>query len=174
MLHVNFNVTDCQNTSNNRRFGLCDDPPPAKNPAYIDEIDGSKWIAIVCNDHHFSVLFTAIDNCIEIKRADGLMDKRCDGMLSYISDVLGRTVVFVELKTGAVIRGSWVKDAEAQLRVTISRFEDTKESDNFKTKKAYIANSTYPRYRESQMGRMDKFCDDTGYVLRIENRLVLD
>lgn len=45
------------------------------------------------NEEKFSVTFTAIDHCIETLRADGSMDKRCDGVLTY-----GTTVIFVELK----------------------------------------------------------------------------
>ena len=41
-------------------------------------------------------------------------------------------------------------------------------------KKAYIANSEKPKFRESQKRRMDEFLTDTGYVLRIENRIILD
>ena len=38
-----------RSVSNKELFGLCDDTPPARNPAYIDEADKSKWIGIVDN-----------------------------------------------------------------------------------------------------------------------------
>ena len=168
------NITACQSETNSQTFGLCDDPPPARNPAYIDEQNGSVWIAVVSNERRFRVLCTAIDNCIELRRSDGQMDKRCDCMLSYTSDALGSTIIFVELKTRTEKGAGWVKDAEGQLRASIKHFEDSTESDSFRTKRAYIANRSSPRYRETQMARMNQFYDDTGYVLRIENRLVLD
>ena len=68
----------------------------------------------------------------------------------------------------------WVKDAEGQLRSTISYFEKSENAKNYKIKKAYIANSEKPKFRESQKRRMDEFLTDTGYVLRIENRIILD
>ena len=36
------NNLECQTNSQREIFGLCDDPLPDKNPAYIDEADGAK------------------------------------------------------------------------------------------------------------------------------------
>jgi hypothetical protein len=83
-MSVEFQIAKCQTQSDKKIFGLCDDPSPAKNPAYIEETDGSRWIAVVENDYRYSAIFTAIDNCIEIKSFDGRMEKRCDGMLIQI------------------------------------------------------------------------------------------
>ena len=47
---IDFFENKCKSTSNKIEFGLCDDPPPAENPAYIDENDVSKWIGIVKNN----------------------------------------------------------------------------------------------------------------------------
>lgn len=167
-MSIDFNIVKCQTHSNKKIFGLCDDPPPAKNPAYIDEVDGAKWIAVVENEDRYAATFTAIDNCIETKREDGTMDKRCDGMLTYNS-----TVIFVELKERAASGVAWVKDAEKQLRTSISYFEATDEAEKYKDKKAYIANKEHPKSKDSQMRRMDQFFMDTGYVLRIVNRIGL-
>lgn len=92
-MSVDFKIAKCQTRSNRRIFGLCDNPSPAKDPAYIDETDGSKWIAVVENEERFPTEFTAIDNCIDIKHSDGKMEKRCDGVLTY-----NATIIFVELK----------------------------------------------------------------------------
>jgi hypothetical protein len=167
-MSIDFKVLKCQTNSNRKLFGLCDDPPPARNPAYIDENDGAKWIAVVVNNDCHAVTFTAIDNCIEIKRPDGKMDKRCDGVLSY-----GEKVIFVELKERGAIGNAWVKDAEIQLRTTIGYFEKTDDADEFIQKKAYIANSEHPKFKESQIRRMEQFLTDTGYILRVENRIIL-
>jgi hypothetical protein len=167
-MSLDFNVTKCQTHSDKKIFGLCDDPPPAVSPAYIDEVNGGKWIAVVENEDRYSATFTAIDNCIEIRRAGGTMEKRCDGVLTYNS-----TVIFVELKVRGASRNAWVIDAEKQLRATISNFETTEAAEVYSSKKAYIANSEHPKFKESQARRMDQFLTDTGYVLRIINRIVL-
>lgn len=167
-MSINFTEAKCQTNSNKKLFGLCDDPPPAVNPAYIDEADGSKWIAVVVNDDRYEVTFTAIDNCIEIRRNGGTMHKRCDGVLTYSA-----TVIFVELKARGAIGNEWVKDAEKQLRTTIGHYEATDDAEDYNSKKAYVANSEHPKFKESQARRMDQFLTDTGYVLRIENRIIL-
>ncbi len=165
---IDFSLDKCQTFSKRKLFGLCDDPPPATNPAYIDENSGEKWIAVVNNENGYNIQCTAVDHCIDIRRENGTMEKRCDCFLSY-NDV----VVFVELKQRGAIGNAWVKDAEQQLRVTISKFETTALAENYNQKKAYIANSEHPKFKESQQRRMDQFLDDTGYVLRVENRITL-
>ena len=167
-MSINFTEEKCQTNSNIKRFGLCDDPSPAINPAYIDEKDGRKWIAVVENFERYKVTFTAIDKCIEIRRSDGKMHKRCDGVLTY-----NETIIFVELKARGVLGNEWVEDAEIQLKTTIGHYEATNESENFRSKKAYAANSEHPKFKKSQTRRMDQFLTDTGYVFRIENRIIL-
>lgn len=167
-MSINFSEALCQTFSDYKIFGLCDDPPPPHKVAYIDENDGRKWIAVVVNEDRNIVTFTAIDHCIEIKRKDGKASKRCDGVLTYNS-----TVIFVELKQISGKGNDWVKDAEEQLKVTIGHFELEKESENYANKKAYVANSEHPKFKESQTRRMNKFLDDTGYVLRVENRIII-
>ena len=167
-MSINFLAPLCQTHSNKKIFGLCDEPSPNKNPAYIDEKDGAKWIAVVENEYVYQVTFTAIDNCIEINRPDGKMEKRCDGVLTYNS-----SVIFVELKERGVLGNKWVKDGEEQIRTSINHFEANLQVNTFTSKKAYIANSQHPKFKESQSMRMEKFFSDTGYVLRIENRIKL-
>jgi hypothetical protein len=161
-----------QTFSSRRRFGLYDEPHPAKQPAYIDETNGGIWIAVVVNeDNHkpkFDVTFTAIDHSILMKRPDGKDAKRCDGVLTFES-----AIIFVELKQQDVSGNEWVKEAERQLRSTIDYFENNGHGAGYTQKKAYIANSERPRFKQSQAQRMERFLDETGYVLRIENRIVL-
>lgn len=163
-----FQEIKCQTTSSRKIFGLCDDPPPANNPAYIDETDGNKWIAVVENDAKFAVTFTAIDNCIEMRRRDGKMKQRCDGMLTFNS-----TVIFVELKDRDAKRNAWVEEAIPQLKSSIQDFEDTKMADDFSSKLAYIVNKQHPKFKSTQQRRMDIFFSDTKYVLRIQGRINL-
>lgn len=96
------------------------------------------------------------------------MDNRCDGMLWY-----DKAVVFVELKEreSKKSKNDWVKDGEKQLKRTIEYFEKTEQSNKFTEKRAYIANNAHPKFKKSQIQRMKNFKEETGYTLRIENRI---
>lgn len=156
-----------QYISTKRTFGLCDDELPPHKHAYLDENDGSKWIAIVENGTQIEVKFVALDHCIKLLKPDGKKEDRCsDGLLEYDS-----AIIFVELTTAT--HKKWKSDKDEQLRITISHFEKTKESKQYEIKKAYIANSNFRVLRPSYQSRMDKFLNDTGYDLRIENRIVI-
>lgn len=165
-MSIDFTKAECRTYSDKKLFGLIDLPP-----AQISETDGGNWIAVVVNEYRYDVTFTAIDHCIVIKRPDGKDDSRCDGFLTYES-----TVVFVELKDRDEKGSKWIKEGDEQLRTSIGYFLNTDYSEQFdKTKrKAYIANKAIPKFRDGQQKRMDKFLDDTGFVLRIEKRIILD
>ena len=168
-MEINFFNGQCQSVSNKKRFGLCDEQDN-KEPAYLDEENGAKWIAVVENEELKEIYFIAIDNCIDIWRDEVKkeMDNRCDGMLWYEA-----TIVFVELKDreSKKDKNAWVEEGEKQLKRTIEYFEKTEQSRKFTEKRAYIANKAYPKFKESQLGRMKKFKQETGYTLRIENRI---
>lgn len=108
-----------------------------------------------------------LDNCIKLIKADGKQDKCCDGVL-----LCNSIIIFVELTTRTDIK--WRKEKENQLRTTIRHFEDTEKSDNYEIKKAYIANSKHPRFSHGQDARINGFFKDTGYVLRINNRISIE
>lgn len=165
-MSVDFFEKACQTSSTKRKFGLCDEAPPSKKPAYIDEENGGSWIAVILNDTGNQINFTGIDNCVTLKREDESDSKRCDGVLSFDT-----TIIFVELKHRTSKGNSWIKDAEEQLRETILHFEKQEDAENFEIKKAYIANSALPKFRSSQVNRMDRFYDETNYILRVENRI---
>ena len=164
-MSINFFDANCQSQTNQPKFGLCDDPNKDKDPAYIDTVDCSKWIAIVENNQEIEVIFTAIDNCIEILRSDGTMDNRCDGMLTY-----NNHIIFVELKERN-FRNKWVGKGEEQLKNTINVFIANHDLAIYKSKKAYIANNKKPNFQSSQITRMDKFKDETGFRLIIQNTI---
>lgn len=166
---IDFFPEEYKQFSKKKRFGICDTPPPPACKAYIDEAKGENWIATVDNFYQDLVTFIPIDNCIDIKRPDGTMDSRCDGFLYY-----GNTIIFVELKQRNKKGNEWIAEAERQLRVTIGHFETAPQARSFSTKKAYISNSFKPYFRNSQAIRMDKFIEDTGYILRIEKRICID
>ena len=162
-MSINFFKSTCQSQTNQYKFGLCDDPN--EDPAYIDIDDCSKWIAIVENNQEIEVIFTAIDNCIEILRSDGTMENRCDGMLTY-----NNHLIFVELKEKNY-RNNWVVKGEKQLKNTINVFIANHDLEIYKSKKAYIANNKKPNFQSSQSERMDKFKDETGFRLIIQNTI---
>lgn len=168
-MEIDFFKSQCQSVSSKKRFGLCDEQNN-KQPAYLDERNGAKWIAVVENDELKEVHFIAIDNCPSFKsnRPNGTMEKRCDGMLWYET-----SIIFVELKdrVSKKDKNAWVEDGEKQLKCTIEYFEKTEQSNNFREKRAYIANKAHPIFKESQLQRMKNFKEETGYTLRIENRI---
>ncbi|MFN5514695.1 MAG: hypothetical protein ACK5CA_08085 [Cyanobacteriota bacterium] len=124
-----------------------------------------KWIAIVENCNKIEVTFTRIDKCIEIRESDG---KRCDGMLTYED-----CIIFIELKERKGKTREWVKDGDEQLRNTIDIFSNNHNISGYKNKKAYIANKKRPHFQESQMGRMEKFKNETGFILKIQNTITI-
>ena len=166
---IDFFNNQCQQVSSEKIFGLCDDKEDNK-PAYLDEENGAKWIAVVENEELKEIHFIAIDNCIDIWRDEVRkeMDNRCDGMLWYEA-----TIVFVELKDreSKKDKNAWVEEGEKQLRRTIEYFEKTEQSGKFTEKRAYIANKAHPKFKGSQLVRMKRFQEETGYTLRIENRI---
>lgn len=129
---IDFFPTQHISSSNRRKFGICDRPAPAAEKAYIAEKQGQDWIAAVDNYPQVKVNFVPVDHCIELRRADGSMDNRCDGCLFYRD-----TIIFVELKQRKGKGNQWIKDGEQQLRSTIGYFEQQEEARNFPIKKAY-------------------------------------
>ena len=164
---IDFFPEENKTTSSKKRFGICDETPPPY--AYIDEFNGQYWIAVVENFYQETINFIPVDHNIEIRRPNNEMDNRCDGFLYY-----DKTIIFVELKTAASKNKYWIDDAEKQLQVTIGHFENCKQANDFEVKKAYIANNAKPKFRVSMIERMDNFYYDTGYILRIENRINID
>ena len=165
-MSINFFDANCQSQTNQPKFGLCDDPPPSKDAAYIDTDDCSKWIAIVENNQELEVIFTAIDNCIEIIISNGEKENRCDGMLTYDNHL-----IFVELKERKSENSKWVGKGEEQLKNTISVFIANHDLAIYKSKKAYIANNKKPNFQSSQSERMARFEAETGFRLIIQNTI---
>lgn len=165
-MSINFFEIGCQDKTNQIEFGLCDNIP--NHRAYIDLTDKTKWIAIIENSNVFDVTFTAIDNCIDIRRADGNMESRCDGMITYADNL-----AFIELKERDVPNKVWVKKGEDQLRTIIAIFEMNHEMSVYKDKKAYLVNKLKPDFPVGQSSRMEKFEDETGYTFIIQQKIVL-
>ncbi len=156
---VNFFKEECKTESNNQEFGICDDPPPATDPAYIDENNRSKWVAIVKNLQKREVEFYAIDHCVPIFKEDGNMESRCDGMLLYSNNL-----IFIELKERK--KGQWFKKGREQLTITIKRFKSGNDLTSYNKIEAYVCNSLKPLANTGQFENIQKFKDDTGLILK--------
>lgn len=156
-------TTPAQETTAAVEFGLCDDVP--KSPAYLDLHSPGKWIACVRNAKAYAVTFTSIDNCIEVRRANGEMESRCDGLLTYDDHL-----IFVELKEK---NRSWLEEGIGQLAITIPLFFANHARESFVSQKAYLANSRHLLFQFSRTSRTQKFQDDTGVLLFVEAEIVL-
>ncbi|WP_440066761.1 hypothetical protein [Tenacibaculum discolor] len=159
--------SNCKTSSKKESFGICDDQPPLSNPAYIDENTPSKWIGIVENKKKKHINFNAIDNCLDIKRGDGKMDKRCDGLLSY-----DKTLIFTELKERE--GGQWLKKGREQLTATIKRFKQEVDINQFNTIEGYVCNNLRPQAHSGQAKNIQQFKDDTGYILHGKQRIKIE
>ena len=165
-MSLNFFQIGCQDQTHQKEFGLCDDI--LNQRAYIDLTEKTKWITHVDNSKAYDVTFTAIDNCIDIRRTDGTMDSRCDGMITYEDNL-----IFIELKERDVANSIWVRKGEAQLRNVIAIFESNHNTSNYKDKKAYLVNKLKPDFPVGQLSRMEKFEDETGYTFVIKQLITL-
>src|SRR4051812_42064336 len=119
----------CQDVTQARYFGICDDKPHQR--AYIDIVDGGRWMTVVQNDTRQEITFTALDNCIEIRKVNGKMESRCEGVITY-----NDTIIFVEIKQRVGDAHTWVKDADKQLRASITSIEAKINLDDFPVKRA--------------------------------------
>ena len=148
---IDFFNNQCQQVSSEKIFGLCDEEGTQK-PAYIDVSNQDNWIAEIENEEQKEVYFIAIDNCIEIWRDDG------------------NNLIFVELKDRKLRNASdFLKEAALQLIATINHFKKICDIADYNIKAAYIANKK--KIHRSYVARMEEFQQETGYTLRIENRI---
>ena len=157
----------CQDITQEKKFGICDDIP--NHRAYVDLNNGSKWMTVVQNNSMLPVTFTALDNCIELRGTDGKMESRCEGIITY-----GNTIIFIEIKERTGDSKTWAKDADKQLRATISSIKSKINLDSFETKRAAITNRLQSRSKEKHTVRMKKFLEDTGYLLSVDNRIKIE
>lgn len=161
---VDFSNPDCIENTNALVFGICDDPPTKEKPgepAYLDFEDSEKWIAWVDNDLGKQVTFTAVDHCIDIKRANGEVESSCDGMLNYDS-----TLIFVELKDSN--RSGWLGKAIDQLQVTIGIYKAELGLNGYNRYYAYVANKQRPYFNAANPALAEKFEDDTDFILMVD------
>ena len=166
-MSLSFFENPYKQTSSAKRFGPCDDIAATdcpKTPAYIDEENDEEWTAEVLNKQQKVVDFYPIDNCIEIRRSNGEIDNRCDGML-----LSNERLMFVELKD----RNShnWIAKGREQLEVTISNFKQVHNIGDFKCITAHLCNKQRPRAVVACPNELQKFYDNTGYRLYVDRNI---
>jgi hypothetical protein len=161
---IDFFKATCKTESTVEQFGLCDDPPPASNPAYIDENNSGNWIATVINSNKKKVEFHAIDSCVEILKPDGTLESRCDGILHHDTEL-----IFVELKD----RGAqgWLKKGCSQLTITYTNFVANHNITGFKMNTVYVANKQRPLIATNISNHIQQIKDDTGLILKVQNTI---
>ncbi len=166
---IEFFLPSYKNSSNKTIFGLCDDTTsrtPLTRPAYIDENDENKWIAEVVNSNEYAVDFYAIDNCVEIRRPDGKVESRCDGMLYY-----NNKLIFVELKDRH--RNGWLSKGSKQLITTYNIFKANYDITQYNKIEAYVCNRQRPYTYPACMIVIQKFKIETGLELKSNRNIIL-
>jgi Holliday junction resolvase-like predicted endonuclease len=167
-MNVDFFKTDCQITTSEKKFGLYD--AEDKSPVIIKLTDEDSWNAKVLNNAGKNILFTAIDNCIEILKINGDMDSRCDCMLSFDS-----TLIFVELKNK---RESWQAEGLAQIENTAIRMltEISNHYYSFKKRKAVVANrkNQFPSFHDSNAEQRQYFKSKYNMRIQFEAEIIIE
>jgi hypothetical protein len=163
---IDFFKLHCKTESKRLRFGLCDDTPPPVRPSYIDETDSTKWIGIVNNPDRKNIEFYAIDNCVDIRKPDGNIESRCDGMLHFDNNL-----TFVELKAQG--NRKWLTKARSQLTITIEKFKEDYSLTDYDKVEAYACNSLKPAANPAYITEIQKFRDDTGLLLHAQQEINL-
>ncbi len=164
---IDFFTSGCKSTTSKDNFGLCDDPPPANDPAYIDEVSPEKWIAEVENKDEVSIDFHAIDNCVEVLRPNGEKENRCDCILHY-----GDSLIFVELKDRASTR--WLAKGSKQISAMLNRFKENHDMSSFDKVEAYVCNKQKPLARTGNNVAAQRFKDETGLTLRTDRKIKIE
>ncbi|MCF8425207.1 MAG: hypothetical protein K9H61_07245 [Bacteroidia bacterium] len=159
-MSVDFFKATCQIETKEKKFGLFD--AEDKTPTKIKLTEENTWNATVENNSGKSVLFTAIDYCIDVLRENGEMDSRCDCMLTYDS-----TLLLIELKNK---RDTWQAEGLDQIEniAKIIIDEIPNHYYSFKKRKAIVANRKhqFPSFYDSNVEQRQYF--NSKYKMRIQ------
>lgn len=169
-MEVTFFEPSCEDKSDLESFGICDNPPPPHLPAYLSKNIAEKpnWILEIENSKRINIQFIAIDNCIDLRKADGKMESRCDCLITHED-----TIVFIELKD-RLGRG-WLSKAKLQVENTISIFERNHNSNIFKHKKVLIANKQRPFFHASFQTIIEEIKLNTGgYIADVNAKYIVE
>ena len=164
-MSVDFSKPECRRTTIEPLFGICDDDN--KLPAYLDSINNAIWIATVINNNQKDISFTAVDNCIEIFRENGDIERRCDVMLA--TDIC---LYLVELKNKV---SDWRSEGIDQLEATITTLKNAESAFyfSFRKRKAYVANRRHPHFVKAETEVMERFRDVHRIRLYLEATILI-
>ena len=166
---IDFFTQGRKGTSDKELFGICDDTVGRdKKPAYLDDSDPDKWIAIVHNQSQKNIDSFAIDCCVVWYLDNGDIANACDGMVAYNDS---HNIVFVELKDRNPQYKQWKIKAEKQLKSTIECFRSNHNTDGV-LMKAYVCNKQ-ALFDEGVEEYLEKFKDETGVTLRVFREIVI-
>ena len=150
-----------------RCFGICDDPDVStKTPAYVNTniSEKERWGAVVNNNTNVAINFIAVDNKIEIRRANGKTENRCDAMLHN-----PKNIIFIELKNQ---RARWIERAvREQLQTTIDIFRQNYDMMQFECRRAYVCNVRYPNFTFSHKQMAQQFYQKNKVRLYIQREI---
>lgn len=156
---IDFFKATCQCNISNTEFGIVD-----LEPAVISFEDSDNWNVTICNPSEKEIIHTAIDNCLDIPFEEG---ERCDSMLTF-----DNTLIFIEIKERNY--GRWAGEAKNQLINTIAIFKRDCEINNYKRFFGQIANKKKPYFRSGLNNFSQSFEDETGFILRVSSKIVID
>ncbi len=156
---INFFEADCTDSTNETVFGIYDVPP-----ATLSFADSENWHVWVDNENGIDVTFIAIDQCLEIPKADG---ERCEGMLTY-NDML----IFIELKDRD--GGRWAGKSRDQLINTIRLFKRDADITPYTRLYGHIANKQRPNFKAGGKIFYQEFEDETGFILRVSDVIKIE
>jgi len=160
MADIDFLSTDLQQTTNARRFGICDSQLAPTDPAYITTTDGTTWIATVINGQQTLVSFYPIDNGVDFFQLIGSDPSKCEGVLELSNDDL----ILVELKER--IGDGWFSDGKKQIISTIELMETHNPAQRARVRYAYVCNSRRPKSKVSRSSSMQEFAIKHSIVLK--------
>lgn len=138
-----------------------------EEPAYTTTDKSLKWNAWVVNKNRHTFLFVPIDCNIPLLKPNGHdLEKRCDGMLWM--DSL-KYIAFIELKD---VRRGGMSEAVKQLYNTIELFRKNHYVEDYKIRRAYAANISYPRFHYSMKDEIESF-RKLNFVLMPQAEIIL-
>jgi len=165
---IDFFRVQCQRPTRETRFGLFD--AEDNTPAKILYADEPSWNATVLNNDQKEILFTAIDNCIDIWRNQNEMESRCDAMMTYESNLL-----FIELKNR---RNTWQEEGLSQIESTIKGMieEQNVFYYSFNKRKAIVANARhqFPHFQNNNLEQREYFMREYKARIQFEAQIVIE
>lgn len=166
-MSVDFFNTACKETvRNNESFGICDNQDGSKAYTDIDKIE--EWIASIANKNCIDIVFTPIDNCIQVfKEGTNNQESTCDGMLTFTD-----SIYLIELKKQRT--GGWLPDAIRQLKNTTRLITINHDIKHLKYKKAFACNRKHPNFKTIDNELSKKFFKETnGFRLDVNSDIYI-